>query len=413
MGFEWWVVTGSWRGRATARARYGIIRGMNAFTTRIIAIAACVAASSAANAAAKVRLVYGRDWDRAGQAVKATMSSSAFKTAARGRYVAEFVDEAGSPDSMNLGSLKLPAIFVIDSKDRCFFVFENVPKTVTAEYLVKKIAAVDRKREEIEAKGTDTADRCGELLQSMERFVGGPSRVIKAGFYADVFEKLKKLDPGDESGWQRHFTMGDGIDIVAKATEFRENGDIQGGAKFIEAEKKKPRRRLTREQQQALLMAQFALYRDDQSKRAENIKFLSRIAEAGEGTFWGTAALGWMNILGAPPLSVYWGWHRGDFAPPRFAATVRYGVANAFAQPGDYTIAFEPEGGGSVNVESVTLKAGDEEVATLKKPPFAFKVTRELAGRIGSMTVRGTTGTDGAGAIRVVRQVLRPRKTVK
>lgn len=370
---------------------------------------------ASAGAAGTVRLVHGGGWDTAGAAVRKTLGSSAFKSAAKGRYVAEFVEESPSPGQSGAGSsLRLPALFALDEKGRAFLVIEGVPHSMTADEIVAAVSEADAVRREQEAKGLKTADRCGEMLLAMERYANGPSRVVSAAFRSDVFEELKRLDPSDETGWQRHFTMGDGLSIVERATKFRTDGDMAGGAAFLEEEiKRKPRRHLTREQQQALLMAQFALWREDESKRPEMVKLLSRIAAAGEDTFWGTAALGWLNILGSPPLSVYWGWRKGDFAPPRFDTTVKYGVAKTFSLPGDYEVRFTPSGAGDVAVEGVSLAAGDAEVASAKKAPFVLSVSPEAAGRITSMRVRGRAGADTAGAIVVRRRVLRPRKDAR
>lgn len=375
----------------------------------VIALLAA-ATSVAAPAASRVRLIYGKGWNKASEDVKKTLESSAFKSAAKGKYIVEFVDwQGGNLPEGNLGSLKVPCIFVVDEKDRCYFVFENIPNDYTAEKFIKAFDKVNQRRKKIEDAGMDTADQCGKLLQSMEMFVGGPKRIISKGFYSDVFDKLVRLDPGDQEGWQRHFKMGDGIELVIKANEFREKGDMAGGARFIDAEMKKPRKHLTREQQQGLLMAKFALYREDASKKDEMMTLLTKVAALDENTFWGTCALGWLNWKGTPPPSTYWGWHQGDFKGPQINAEIKYGVSYAFRRAGEYTIDFEPDGG-NINIQSVGLYAGDEEIAVLRKQPFTFKLERAYAGKIDKLVVKGTTGSDTSGKIKIHRQVLRPRK---
>ena len=384
---------------------------MAAMARKLLISAAVVAMSFAAVAASRIRLIYGKGWNRASEDVKKMMESPAFKTACKGKYVTEFVDwhDYKAPEG-NLGSLKVPCIFVIDEKNHCYFVFENVPYNYSAEKLIKAISRVDEMRKKIEAGGINTPDQCGKLLMAMEKFVGGPKRVISQGFYADVFDKLVQLDPGDKEGWQRHFLLDDGIDLVIKANEYREKKDLAGGKAFIDAEKAKPRQHLNRDQQQAVLMAEFALYREDPSRKEESINKLKTVAAVNENTFWGTCALGWLNWLGQPPLSTYWGWHHGDFKGPQLNATVTYGVSYSFRRPGDYEIRFEPKEG-NVNVTSVTLYAGNEEVASLKKTPFEFRVEREYAGRIDKMVVKGTAASDSEGDIIIHRRVLKPRKT--
>ncbi|MBO6167559.1 MAG: hypothetical protein J6P13_04315 [Kiritimatiellae bacterium] len=379
-------------------------------------------AAFVANAVPVLRLVYGKDWSEAGRKLRKTFESAAFKAAAKGRYSVEIVDDSAGDSPKNLGTLKLPALFAISERGNCFCVIENLPAKAEPEQILKKVAYVDKIRQKAEAEGWRTADKCGEFLEKMERFTGGPKRVISEGFYPNVFKELVRLDPEDKTGWQRHFTMGDGIDIVEKATQFRKKGAISNGEAFIEEEFKKPRKHLTKEQQQALLMAKFALYRGDESKKAEQVEFLSKIAAAGEDTFWGTSALGWLNILGEPPLSVYWGWRQGDFKGQRFATPVKYGVDAAFQRPGKYTISFIKESGVNLKIESVVLMAAKEEVATLEKPQisgdttsFEYTLPTQLRGRIVSMVVKGSTDAAGgsSGKIKIERQTLKPRKEVK
>ena len=388
--------------------------------------------SLAANAASKVRLVYGDDWSPAGRAVKKTLSSGAFKFAAKGRYEVEFVEEKGPKMSeLNLGSWKLPVIFLISDKGNCYCVLDNVPAETSADKLVSLFNKADKIRQSAEKSGLKTADECGEFLQGLERYVGGPRRIISKGFYPEVFEKLQKLDPSDETGWQRHFTLGsefdkntkaDGLELVIKANEYREKGDFTSGQSFIDGEMKKPRQHLSKEQQQGVLMAKFALYREDASKTDEMNRLLEKVAEYDETTLWGTAAVGWLNLRKVPPLSVYWGWRPEDFKGKRFSTTVKYGVSHSFPKEGDYTISFVPNPGSApVRFESVVLMVGKDVVATLKNPRaedsstvFEYKLPREYRSRISSLVVRGDApdGGTAGGRIVIVRRVLRPRKEV-
>ncbi len=406
---------------------------------------ACALAARVTEAAVKLRLVYGEDWSRAGRAVKTTLTSRAFRSAAKGRYVVELVD---AKDIKNFNdramTRRLPAIQAISERGQCFCVIDNVPAEATVAQLLRKIDRVDAVRTEAEsaAEGFKTADACGAFLQKMERYVGGPRRVIAPGYYAEVYEKLCQLDPRDETGWIRHFELGvkveltdangktygdggwkaDGLGIVIKANNFRERGQFEAGAAYIENEQRQlPVRHLTLDQKQSLLMARFALYREEPAKRPEMIALLKRIAEAGENTFWGTSAVGWLNTLGEPPLSTYWGWHRGDFKGPKLAQTVKYGVGHSFAQAGRYTIRFvrDDGAGDAPRFESVRLMAGKEEVALLGKPQvegnvttFEVDIRREHRGRLTAMQVRGSAGPEGnsSGRIEIRRRVLRARK---
>ncbi len=406
---------------------------MGAFRA-ILLVALAAGFSLAAGAAAKVRLVYGESWSRAGRAVKETLTSSKFKSAAKGRYVVELVkSERGQSDKGNIGgSWKLPCIYLISENGNCFCVMDNVPYNTSAAKFVQLFNKADDIRVAAEKTGFKTADECGEFLQKMERYVGGPRRIVSEGFYKNVFDKLKSLDPSDSTGWQRHFTLGlelakntkaDGLELVIKANDYREKGDFTGGAAFLEREKKKPRKHLSKEQLQGILMAEFALWREDDKKTEAMNKILRRVAEFDETTLWGTAALGWLNLRKAPPLSVYWGWHTGDFSGTRFTTSLKYGVGHYLDKPGKYTISFTNTGGSPIRFESVDVVCKDEVLKSLRNPTidrdtytFEYDLPRAYRnGRITELVVKGDAPASGdsTGKISIKRIVLRPRKETK
>ena len=419
--------------------QFTIGQSVNRFIGRFSFLILAAGISLAADAASKVRLIYGEDWSPAGRAVKKTLLSSAFRTATQGRFSVELINEKyGEGEAReNLGSTKLPAIFVISERGNCYFAYENVPYDITAEKLAKYLDKADRIRQEAERQSLVSVDELGTFLQKMEKYVGGPRRVISKGFYDDIYAKLKKADPEDKEGWQRHFEMwymdggkrqscrhSDGLEIVERANAYREKNETSLGTAFINEEFSKPRKHLTKEQTQSLLMAKFALYREDASRTEEMNKLLQKVAQAGETTFWGTCAMGWLNWRKVPLLSVYFGWRKGDFKGSRFATDVVYGVQYSFNKVGHYTIAFDKDGGssGQLKIESIELKAGDEVVATLKTPAyelnrtsFEYDLKRENRGRITSITVKGQAddGAGTSGKILIKRQVLRPRKAAK
>ena len=424
----------------------------------VIFIALAVGVSLAANAASKIRLVYDKNY-RACLDVKKTLESSKVKSAMGGKYQLEFVEGKGHNDPPK-DSLKMPCIYVVDEQGRCYFVFENVPYNYPGEKLIKTIDKVNSRRQEIEKGGMATADDCGKLLNSMEKFVGGPRRVVSPGFYQDVFNKLKQLDPKDDTGWVKHFTFGDqfdknnqkdGLEYVIEANYYRQGQkgysgntvrqpDPAAGKKWIDRELedaqtriKEKRNHLTPEQLQGLFMAKFEAYRDDNSKREENLKLLRRVASFDETTFWGTAACGWLNWLGEPPLSVYWGWRKGDFKGSNFSVPVKYGADYAFTRPGKYKITFQNDSGTlQTKINSVSLMIGDEPYLVLSKPTvqpggvfefdatvksdaFGYNAEREYKCKFTALLVKGDAPQDGGstGKIRVERQILKPRKVAK
>jgi len=398
-------------------------------TLAIAASAALAMVAGAACATSTARLVYGGAWNQAGLAVKNTMSSPAFKSASKGRYVPEFVEETGDrPAEKNLGSMKLPCIFLISEAGNCYFVWDNVPARFTAQQIVRYLDKAEAVRADAEKKGFATADDCGEFLSRMERYVGGPRRIVSRGFYPEVFEKLKSLDPNDETGWQRHFTLGvdldksakaDGLELVEKANKFRENGDFAGGAAFVEAEMKKPRRHMSKEQLQGILMAKFALFRDKPEMKDELDRILEKIAAFDESTFWGTAALGWLNARGRPPLSAYWGWHGTDFSGRGFSKELRYGVRDGFSRAGDYEVVFENRGGSPVKFTEIVLMAGESAAMKPLGSPrveggrysFDLSLPASLRKKVTSIVVKGDAAKDAesTGSITIHRKILRPR----
>lgn len=394
-----------------------------------IALALTVVASATTFGACTIRLLYGEKWSRAGRDVKKTLSSSQWKQLAASKYNVEFVDDSTNPKELQY-TFKEPAIFVLDEKKRCFCVIESVPYNATPKWLFGQIDKVNKRREEIMKKyGNDSAEGCGELLAAMEKFVTSFRRNITDDyFYGDVFKRLRELDPNDETGWVWHFTFGteldrgakrDGLEYVIKANDYRERiakkdkSQAEADA-YIEKLFKRNKKHLTTEQKQALLMAKFALYREDASKKDELIKMLTQVSDYEENTLWGTCALGWLNLMGQPALSTYWGWKKGDFPVGKLDVTVKFGVGYAFRRPGRYTIELVPDGGTDpIKVDSITLMFKDQEYKKLTKAPFEVDIDRQYAGKLTSMVIKGQSAADTTGKFNIHRQILKPRKKGK
>ncbi len=357
--------------------------------------------------------------------------SAAFKSAAKGAFRAECVNETGRKSAKgNLGSLKLPVIFAISEKGNCYLAYENVPFDASVQDILRIVRRADEFRRKAEKEGFATADACGEFLQRMEKLVGGPRRVIAKGYYRNVFNKLRELDPKDESGWIRRYTFGDngskhprgdGMEIVTQATKFRERKNFAGGEAFLKKQMKElPTKRLTTEQRQSLAMAKFSLYRDDRSKREELIELLRSTAATDETTFWGAAALGWLKIWNRHPISLYWGWKAGDLKGNRLDTTIAYGVSYKLGRAGRYVFSVIPQKGPAPQVREIVLFGKDETtpLLTVKNPEsvngetrFSFALTREQARAVEKLVLKGTADADGAssGRFRIVRQAFPPR----
>ena len=393
-------------------------------------------------------LLYGEDWSPAGTEIAAMLKSPAFAAATRGRYLCAFRDDRENPppggkaradwEKRNayaavpgLDSHKLPALFAGDGRGGLFLVKENLSAGLSPEELAADLEEAAARKKALEKKylvpafkklRAESAELCGEFLAAMEEQAGGIAVLRGEAACKRVWDRMAEQDPHDSTGWRRRFTAGDGIGTVAKATRFREDGDIEGGRKFLEAEKSKSPAHLSTEQKQALLMAEFALHRDDPYREAENIKLLSGIAEMDYSTLWGAAAVGWMKRLGDPPPAVRIGWSAKHMSAPEFKVTVHYGVKEAFRDAGVYDISFRRDGtGGEFSIDRIVLRERGRVLAEAVKPQvsadgletvFSLRFNPEFADMVTHVDVFGRADAEGAGcavSFNVHRRVLRPR----
>ncbi len=402
---------------------------MKSFILRLgLFVCLSMAFTSVASASVTVRLIYGESWSRAGRAVRNMLVGKDFsaRSAEKG-YTVDCQDESGrNVASGNLGTYKLPAIFLIDENDHCFGVLENVAFDTTAADLSATIDTLDARHRELEAAadGFASAEACGTFLEAMEPLVGGKvARITGKGFYPDVFAKLKELDPNDETGWQLRYTMDDGLSFVGSATSYRTSGNLTGGEAYVADLEAKVQTHLTTEQRQAISMARFALYRTDAEKTDEMNALLQELVDMDETTFWGTGALGWLRMRGVtPPLSIYWGWHGTDFSTLRISKVIRYGVDVAFADPGDYTVTLTRDKSSESEPVFQTLlllaESGDvvavasNVVSTNNTQTFSFTIPKSFANSATTMRVFGTNATTAvsSGTITVERRVRKARQ---
>ena len=297
---------------------------MLAFT----AIRTCRGATMAdeAKAAGKGMMVfaYGSDWSASGRAVHRVFQSDAFQNAVTSRYVTGTLDirDQPTPESKatqtwaepgDLTSHKLPALFLTAANGRGFSVLENIPITATADALIDRIRAAEAVRDDAEkliAKaetqtGVEAAETIGEALALLEPQLGTVARLIGKKGYGEVFERLKTLDPQDLSGWQRRFTMGSGMSLIAEVNADRERKTFDRGEAAIAREAAKSDRHLTVNQRQAIAMLPFALYRTDKEREQANIRLLDSIAAMDDQTLWGMAAVGFLRRFKAPEAEKY------------------------------------------------------------------------------------------------------------
>ncbi len=281
---------------------------------------------SEAKAAGKGMLVYayGSDWSASGREVLKVFRSPAFVQALTNRYVFGVLDDADRvTDAIkranawakrgDLGSVRLPALFASDAEGRGFLALENLPITTTAADLKRRIQAAEAVHARalylcaqagVCANPLREAEFYGEALHLFAQGVGD-ARVIEATCLGAVFAKLKKVDPLDQTGWQRRFTLGNCTSLIKELNALREAERFDEAKAFLARETAKPAAHLTLNQKQGVKLLAYALYRLDLGKKAENVKLLDEVAAMGADTFWGKAAVGFLLREEAPEAKKY------------------------------------------------------------------------------------------------------------
>ena len=269
-------------------------------------------------------LAYGSDWSASGRKVRGVFRSAAFRNAVSSRYVLGEVDVRDTPTKEseaankwaapgNLESFRLPALFLCGKDGHGFLALENIPITATVPDLLAQVEKAERTKGEAArlvaqadaARGAEAAERIGEALALLEPLLGDVERLLGKKCQRHLFEKLKALDPKDATGWQRRFTMGNGVGLIAEVNAAREKRNFTRGAAILAREAAKSDRHLTLNQRQAVALLPFALYRTDEKRRDENVRLLDRVAAMGCETLWGTAAVGFLRRLQAPEAERY------------------------------------------------------------------------------------------------------------
>ncbi len=383
-------------------------------------------------------LVYGGDWSPAGARLHETLSAAAFRNAISASYLLGFVDLSPLPPASTykshekrranargrggaLETLETPALFAGDKEGELFLVWENVPSDLPAQTLLARIEEAHARQADLKKRflkpafgraGLESANLCGEFLAAMVPFIGSEARVCGEKAYARVWNRLRKLDPKDKTGWQRHFTLGSGTAFVKIAAAYALEGNAAAGAGFLAAERAKPNAHLSVEQRQALEMAAFELCRRDESRREEALALLRKVCSLGYATTWGVAAMGWLDSFGKPPLSIPYGWQPGDISRGPFKMKVQIGVREAFPAAGRYTVSFRRLGMGGVRFDTLELFEGSESLVRVQNPTlskdestttFTFDFYPEYGDMVSALEVTGLADVAGAASCGTIR----------
>ena len=376
--------------------------------------------------------------------------STAFRNATSVRYLLGVVNQSAIPPADvreahtriranaygrggSLDTLRTPAIFAGDKEGELFLAWENVSADLPLQTILERIKGAHARQSDLKSRllgrvsshtGQDGAEKCGEFLAEMIPFLGDEARVCGEKAYSRVWNRLRKLDPKDKTGWQRRFTLGDGAQLVKQAAVFALEDKMAEGLGFLAAERAKPSEHLSVQQRQALDMAAFTLYRKDGTKREEALALLRKVCAEGYATPWGVAAMGWLASYGNPPLSVPYGWHPGDIRRGTFKMDVKIGVREAFPEAGRYEVSFTHVGFGSVRFDTLELFEDGESLLLAKNPvvsadglttTFTFNFCPEYGDMATLLSVTGFADAGGgtsSGSIRVSRAGLRARKSI-
>ena len=266
----------------------------------------------------------GSDWCVSGDDVRKVFLSPEFKGSVGKNYVLAVYDDMDNPtekvkesnrevDPVRVPTRRYPAITCITPGDGKFFAqIENIPRNVTPAKLasaVKKVTVQKDKAEALFRKAEalsktnprDAVDAYGRGFDMLIKQAGDftADRVYRGKLgYEKEWKALRELDKGDAYGWVLRFTMGPGVDLVAKANKFREDGDFSGGANFIASLKAWPKDNLSNNQKQALIMAEYALYRKDDGRKDANMRLLEEAFAIDRDTLWGQCAMGYLILSG-------------------------------------------------------------------------------------------------------------------
>jgi len=279
-------------------------------------------------------LCVGSDWCVSGEKVRTTFDSAAFRTALGKRWLRGVRDHREAPGteainnensrvkSLYTNTHRYPALFLFNEAGEPVGCFENIPQDITAAELAKEVAKREAGWKECEAliKKGQVGEGFDKLKDQMpgvfyhDRKQGWCSRTLPK-----EFAKLRASDPEDKEGWIWHFTMGNGMGHVYEANGLHEK--LEEGRAYIAKLRARKATHLTVEQRQSIDMAEFALLRRDQSRKAETRALLRKVYEADPNSFWGWAAQGYLTGDRAEEY--------GDKAPPastNLVANVKYGA---------------------------------------------------------------------------------------
>ncbi len=293
---------------------------------KLIALVALAGACATCAGAGRDLLVLqcGSDWCVSGESVRRVFESAEFRRALGGRYDLRVYDDMEEPTPkvaaanekvapFRVASRRLPAITCLTEEPRRLFAqLENIPFDVTPQSLAGLVEAAARGRNEAEAlfgkgrgstaQAADAAGRAFELLEAQVGRFSVPQLYEGPFAWVGPWAHLQEIDADDRFGWRQRFLLGDGFDIVERATEYGRGANRKAGEKFLASLARIPTNHLSVVQRQAVEMAAFA-YRTangtgSQVVSASDTERLKAVLAMGRDTVWGQCALGLLKMAG-------------------------------------------------------------------------------------------------------------------
>ena len=273
-----------------------------------------------ANAGGKGMLILqcGSDWCESGEFVRQAFKSQEFRKALGGRFELAVYDEMENPtpkvkaeneklDSLRVPTVRFPAITCLTGEPhRLFAQLENIPYDVTPKSLAEMVDVAVKNKDEVESlfkhgrgRGQSPADALGRGFEILESQVGefDRGRLFEGSLaWEEQWTHLQEIDADDRYGWRLRFTMGDGYDLIAKATEIAKEGDAEKWEEFLTPIRAVPTNALSVVQRQSLELLEFAYAHatgsGSDSFSASDADVMHRILDMDRNTIWGQFALG-------------------------------------------------------------------------------------------------------------------------
>ncbi|MGL4942609.1 MAG: hypothetical protein ACRC46_05395 [Thermoguttaceae bacterium] len=381
-----------------------------------------------------VAILYtGSDWIPASVTFqKSVWEDAAFVAAVSPQYVLDVIDleektpadDKTSPNAARREAFKTllpkidahPAIVCYDSQGRILAIQNNVAfhfgtNVAATTAFLKRAAEASKIRDDnwnraTNLTGTEKSVALASGIVALTDLV--PIHVLRES-YKPIFEEIKSSDPDDASGYQRRFQW----NVRGFCGEFAQ---LVADKKFDEAEQKwlaaKNDQRnavLTTEQNQAIFLAGFIVYKNHPQRNAQCWEMLRDGVKLDPQSHLGLGMLGTLCYSGEGDVSIPYGWFPKDVASGAFDWPIEIGCRRFFSRPATYGITFNATAGkATLEIESVELVVGEQ---VFPATPRGGKVSSESPSLTLRIVVPTTPPDNVAICLRVKGKVQNPEES--